>query len=360
MAHYIPFAHTLGKEQTALLDFAPEWVIINNPANGWIFFPQTKQWIGPGAVGTIYPFTLDAGSAVIDSRFDPAGNKQTLPPVPVASIVFSDDPKLKPTSGSVTQITINNTVANPVPTTGSALVPPIHFLANVIENFTQNYALAIDGLVTSNVGPPYDIQAWLVRLSGNVRGVFPQALDIGVQLTGYSDTLVLVNIHGQFVEVAGSGGFSEQLGLWLRPLHRSGNQPGMLAAAAKISSTFNADAVAIAKAMHMILGGADMSGKQPLFMASLVIALNEDLNYGALPAAGKYTLYSLNPWPSVLSGKLNPAQPNKVAQELTGMWAGNGVPNNADGDNGDFYFRGDGAAGTFIYHKAAGVWAAFA
>jgi hypothetical protein len=43
-----------------------------------------------------------------------------------------------------------------------------------------------------------------------------------------------------------------------------------------------------------------------------------------------------------------------------GISSGNGVPAGAFGSNGDFYFRFDGAAGTFIYHKTAGVWGAFA
>lgn len=45
---------------------------------------------------------------------------------------------------------------------------------------------------------------------------------------------------------------------------------------------------------------------------------------------------------------------------VSGLRYGAGVPNNADGSNGNFYFRSDGAAGTFIYHKAAGAWTAFA
>jgi hypothetical protein len=38
--------------------------------------------------------------------------------------------------------------------------------------------------------------------------------------------------------------------------------------------------------------------------------------------------------------------------------AGVGIPPNSVGDNGDFYFRKDGAAGAAIYQKRAGVWVA--
>jgi hypothetical protein len=46
------------------------------------------------------------------------------------------------------------------------------------------------------------------------------------------------------------------------------------------------------------------------------------------------------------------------AQAAVAWLSGNGVPNNALGQNGWFYARGDGAAGSFLYHKAAGVWTA--
>ena len=35
---------------------------------------------------------------------------------------------------------------------------------------------------------------------------------------------------------------------------------------------------------------------------------------------------------------------------------GSGVPDNAVGSNGDFYFRSNGSAGAYIYFKAAGSW----
>lgn len=45
---------------------------------------------------------------------------------------------------------------------------------------------------------------------------------------------------------------------------------------------------------------------------------------------------------------------------IDGLLGGNGVPAAGLGVNGNFYFRYDGAAGTFIYHKAGGAWTAFA
>lgn len=62
----------------------------------------------------------------------------------------------------------------------------------------------------------------------------------------------------------------------------------------------------------------------------------------------------------ILVTGLRPPTDAGAAQTVTRIFAGNGAPSNANGSNGDFYFRGDGGAGTFIYHKAAGAWAAFA
>ncbi len=48
------------------------------------------------------------------------------------------------------------------------------------------------------------------------------------------------------------------------------------------------------------------------------------------------------------------------ASTVSAMWNGDGVPSDAEGNDGDFYFRNDGTSGTLLYHKAAGSWSAFA
>lgn len=58
--------------------------------------------------------------------------------------------------------------------------------------------------------------------------------------------------------------------------------------------------------------------------------------------------------------KLRPLTDGGAAQTVTGLMGDNGAPDNANGSNGDFYFRGDGtkAGNTVIYHKEAGAWVA--
>lgn len=45
-------------------------------------------------------------------------------------------------------------------------------------------------------------------------------------------------------------------------------------------------------------------------------------------------------------------------QTASAQYAGAGAPSNANGNNGDFYFRSDGTAGSRIYFKTGGVWTA--
>lgn len=51
-----------------------------------------------------------------------------------------------------------------------------------------------------------------------------------------------------------------------------------------------------------------------------------------------------------------PGTPAGARQTATRHFGGTGAPNNADGANGDFYFRSDGGALTTIYHKRVGAW----
>lgn len=54
--------------------------------------------------------------------------------------------------------------------------------------------------------------------------------------------------------------------------------------------------------------------------------------------------------------KVYPGTDAGVLQTAAGLMGGTGAPNNANGADGDFYFRSDGGAGTSIYHRRAGAW----
>lgn len=61
-----------------------------------------------------------------------------------------------------------------------------------------------------------------------------------------------------------------------------------------------------------------------------------------------------------LRTRLLPGTPAGVVQTSAGLYGGSGAPNNADGGDGEFYFRSDGtvAGNTVIYHKQGGAWVA--
>jgi hypothetical protein len=79
--------------------------------------------------------------------------------------------------------------------------------------------------------------------------------------------------------------------------------------------------------------------------------------FGGLGAPSPGTPLVVDTTNAVLYALINGAV---TALASGGIRSGNGAPSNADGANGNFYFRFDGTAGTFIYHKAAGSWSAFA
>lgn len=55
--------------------------------------------------------------------------------------------------------------------------------------------------------------------------------------------------------------------------------------------------------------------------------------------------------------KFYPPQDSGALQSNVGIYGGAGAPNNANGANGDYYFR-NGAAGSRIYFKTGGAWTA--
>lgn len=56
------------------------------------------------------------------------------------------------------------------------------------------------------------------------------------------------------------------------------------------------------------------------------------------------------------AGKFYPSAPTAVTQSNTAIYGGSGAPNNANGADGDIYFRSDGGALTTIYQRRAGAW----
>ena len=65
-----------------------------------------------------------------------------------------------------------------------------------------------------------------------------------------------------------------------------------------------------------------------------------------LSSAGVFTAYS----------KIYPGTDGAANQAACGLYANTGAPNNANGADGDIFFRADGGASTTIYQRRAGAW----
>lgn len=85
----------------------------------------------------------------------------------------------------------------------------------------------------------------------------------------------------------------------------------------------------------------------------IMTGIESELSAGS----GKKNLNITGTADNSLAGPLYLAQDNKTQQTASAMLAGTGAPNNANGNNGDYYFRGDGGVATHIYFKSAGTWA---
>lgn len=60
----------------------------------------------------------------------------------------------------------------------------------------------------------------------------------------------------------------------------------------------------------------------------------------------------------VISAPIAPSNPDNTLQTANKIYMVTGVPNNAQGANGDFCFRTDGGVGTRLYFKTGGAWTA--
>ena len=59
---------------------------------------------------------------------------------------------------------------------------------------------------------------------------------------------------------------------------------------------------------------------------------------------------------TTLNNKIYPATDAAATQSAAGLYAGTGAPNNANGADGDIYFRSDGGALSTVYQRRAGTW----
>lgn len=113
----------------------------------------------------------------------------------------------------------------------------------------------------------------------------------------------------------------------------------------------------------MSLDGAGANTELRLFGARIRWQDNPlTTNWTAIVDANKRLFFSSAQKAGLITDNpIYPAAFNGATQTIGALYFGTGVPSNANGANGDWYFRTDvSAAGARIYHKEAGAWVATA
>jgi hypothetical protein len=177
-----------------------------------------------------------------------------------------------------------------------------------------DYAIQLDGCQGASItGNRFDAKAINIAVSST--GVVIAGNDLSVGSTA-------IAVTGTLPYVFGNTGFTDQHGSAVR-----------IGGAATVKVVFNAT-------------GATKVG---------TITQNADTMF----VAGEDGVANQASF-AIATGQFYPSTEVRTAQTAAGIFGGTGVPNNANGNNGDFYFRGDGtqAANTVIYHKQAGAWVA--
>lgn len=131
----------------------------------------------------------------------------------------------------------------------------------------------------------------------------------------------------------------------------------MDAATANQTLLINAGLVTISGALKLTAGSTGIGriafGANTLFFGGIASFRDTTNSFENFGIADSGAISSRN--------SIAPGTDAGAAQTVCHLFAGTGVPNNANGINGDFYFRSDGtvAGNNVQYHKEAGAWVAF-
>lgn len=139
-------------------------------------------------------------------------------------------------------------------------------------------------------------------------------------------------------------------------------------AASDVTGVRNFTGTAAVLGTNPATSGAIRSGNNP--MGGVVVARNAanngDVSLLQLDASNNFTIGTASfgasfPGTTTFNGTtqcagvFNPAA-FTATQFATSLYAGTGVPPNANGNNGDYYLRADGGVTAHLYFKSAGAW----
>jgi hypothetical protein len=212
---------------------------------------------------------------------------------------------------------------------------------SAINNATTTYQLAMAGTAPSYFGGPVAV----LTTSGLNQAVLTIGLNNNHPATG-------ATIYGQYMQLnAPSTATSAFYGHWSR--------------LDTVAAAFTLTSVIHYEANTTSVGAGSTITNVYGFRALTGIATGAN-NFGfwsnIAAATNTYQLSMQGSAASRFGGPVYHAQDNSTTQAVSALFQGTGVPNNANGNNGDFYLRGDtpGTANQRLYVKSAGAWVGIA
>lgn len=194
----------------------------------------------------------------------------------------------------------------------------------------------------------------------------------GSALSYFGGPLLVISGQGASKDLVTIGGAnahpSDQLSsavVWIDvrgPTTMTSNLYGVLSTLRTTAAAYVLTNVNHFQASQTVLGAGSTIGSVRGFFASNNIVAAGAAIYGfysdIAAASSVYQLYMGGSGRSAFGGPVYHAQDNSTVQAVSALWQGTGVPNNANGSNGDFYLRGDtpGTANQRLYVKSAGAW----
>lgn len=328
-----------------------------------------SQHLGNGAYGWVLNFSLRAKLVNCESRFNGNDGLHTIQDVntQIASCEFSDNGGYGAIFNGCTDLQTANVSASRNAKTGlycqsnAGVECSIHWVGvKANDNGTNGGAAAdINGVYLANAttGEIYGLRATDTRAGG------AKVQNYGIRLENTA-RIILVGLRGDGNVTAP---YKDSVGTSAIAGVDNGTDKTWQWGAGTILANDDASAL-------LIKPGAVMwtpAGTTPLVLKDFFnvgqLALGrDDGTYLHIEALDSNRSVKINGQGTGIVGVVGFLQtstgiyagtPAAGVQGNTAIYGGTGAPNNANGNNGDYYFRSDGAAATHIYFKSAGVWA---